>query len=157
MKGLLKWPLIVTAVAVALRVVLEQGGAPDAVANLVSVAFLTVLACPVYFAVSIARSGEPRPYMTHLKAVFLFAVLARAIVLPTYWLARIYGWPQARFYGLAGPDVTPFTGFIAVPLLTAGFWIVASTVVGGAVGAIIIAVMRRRSVGAAYQGVNELK
>jgi len=32
-KEILKWPLIIAAVVVVLRVVVEQGGAPDAVAK----------------------------------------------------------------------------------------------------------------------------
>src|SRR5688572_1399878 len=134
MKGLLKWPLIITAVIVVLRVVLEQAGASEAVNNFVSVAVLTVLICPLYFAIRIGQSGIARPYITHLKTTALYAVLARAMVLPTYWLARIYEWPQPRFSGLAGPDVTPFTGYVAVPFITAAIWIVVSVVVGGALG-----------------------
>jgi hypothetical protein len=68
------------------------------------------------------------------------------MLLPVYWLARIYEWPQPRFDGLYGPDVSPFVGFVVVPLLTAAFWIVASTVVGGGLGSLIIALMRRTPV-----------
>jgi hypothetical protein len=143
MNGILKWPLIITAALVVLRVLLEQGGAPDSLANAVSVAALTVIIFPVYFAFRIGQAGIPRPYITQLKLTALFAVLARGLVLPTYWLARIYEWPQPRFFGLYGPDVTPFTGFVAVPVITAVFWIIISIVVGGVLGAITIAATRR--------------
>lgn len=138
MKGILKWPLIIAAVVVVLRVVVEQSGTPDAIANLLSVVALHFLIVPVYLAIRIGKSEVSRPYATLLKLVALYVVLTRAMVLPTYWLARIYEWPQPRFAGLAGTDVTPFTGYIAVPFLTAAFWIVASIIFGGIVGAIII-------------------
>jgi hypothetical protein len=145
MKGILKWPLIITAILVVLRVVTEQGGVPDSVNDLISVAALTVVIFPLYFALRIAQSGIARPYRTEFKLTALYAALARLMVLPTYWLARIYEWPQPRFAGTWGPDVTPFVGFIAIPVLTGVFWVVASTVVGGALGSIVIAITRKFS------------
>jgi hypothetical protein len=142
-KGILKWPLIIAAVVVILRVVVEQAGAPDTVANLFSVVALHLLIVPVYLAIRIAKSGVARPYVTLLKLVALYVVLTRAMVLPTYWLARIYEWPQPRFFGLYGEGVTPFVGYIAVPVGTAIVWIVASVIFGGIVGAIIIAITAR--------------
>ena len=43
LKGILKWPLIVTAIVVVLRVIVERGGAPAAVSNMLSVAALTTV------------------------------------------------------------------------------------------------------------------
>jgi hypothetical protein len=143
MKGILKWPLIITAVMVVVRVVLEQAGVSDTINNLISVAAMTVIICPLYFAIRIGQSGIAHPYLTHFKLTALYAVLARAMILPTYWLARVFEWPQPRFFGLYGPDVTPFTGWVGLPLLTAAFWIVPSVVVGGALGSIVIAVTRK--------------
>jgi hypothetical protein len=142
-KGILKWPLIIAAVVVVLRVVVEQSGAPDAIANLLSVVALHLLIVPVYLAIRIGTSGVSRPYAMLLRLVTLYVVLTRAMVLPTYWLARIYEWPQQRFAGLAGPNVTFFTGYIAIPFQTAAIWIIASIVFGGIVGAIVIAITRR--------------
>ena len=141
MKELLKWPLIMAAVVVVFRVVTEQGVAPDSINNLISVVALHLVIGPIYFAVRIARSGEPRPYVTLLKTVLLYVVLTRVMVLPTYWLARIYGWPQPRFYGLS--DATPFIGYIGIPFLTGAFWVAASVILGGLVGSIIVAIVRR--------------
>ena len=153
MKGILKWPLIIAAVVVVLRVVVEQAGAPNIVANVLSVVALHFFIGPVYFAIRIAKSGIPHPYTTLFKLVTLYVVLIRAMVLPTYWLARLYEWPQPRFYGLAGPDVTPFTGYIAIPLVTAAFWIFASVIFGGVLGSIIIAITNRvaRPVATSYR------
>src|SRR2546425_4805336 len=114
--GLLKWPLILAAVVVVLRVLVEQSGAPDGVANLLSVVGLHFLIGPVYFAIRIAKSGVSGPYAKLFKLVTLYVVLTRAMVLPTYWLARIYEWPQPRFGGLAGPDA--FTGYFTIPFAT---------------------------------------
>ena len=141
MKGLLKRPLILAAIVVVLRVLVEQSGAPDRVANLLSVVALHFLIVPVYLSIRIAKSGVARPYATLFKLVTLYVVLARAMVLPTYWLARIYEWPQPRFGGLAGPDA--FTGYFTIPFATAAFWIVASVGFGGVLGSIIIAITRR--------------
>jgi hypothetical protein len=140
-RGILKWPLIVAAVVIVLRVIVEQYGAPDSVANLFSVVALHFAIGPIYFAIMLARSGMSRPYGELLKVIGLYVVLTRAMVLPTYWLARIYHWPQQRFGGLA--DATPFTGFITIPFQTAAIWIVLSLVFGGVCGSIIIAIVRQ--------------
>jgi hypothetical protein len=140
-KGILKWPLLLAAVVVVLRVVVEQFGAPDSVANLFSVVALHFAIGPIYFAIMLARSGVPRPYGQLIKVIALYVVLTRAMVLPTYWLARIYHWPQQRFGGLA--DTTPFTGFITIPFQTAAIWIILSLVFGGVAGSIVMAIIRQ--------------
>jgi len=142
-RGILKWPLIVAAAVVVLRVVVEQSGAPNSVSNIISVVALHLVIVPLYFAIRIAKSGLMHPYVTQVKLVALYVVLTRAMVLPTYWLARIYGWSQPRFAGLSGPDVSPLTGYIIVPFATAAVWIIASTVVGTVLGSIVIAVIGR--------------
>ena len=67
------------------------------------------------------------------------------MVIPVYWLGRIYEWPQPRFNGLWGADVSPFMGYITVPFETAAFWIVASLILGGLLGSLLIAVWSRFS------------
>jgi hypothetical protein len=146
LRGILKWPLIIAAAVVVLRVITERAGAPNAVNNALSIAVLHTLLGPLFFAVQIGRSSIQRPFMTLIKLVALYAVITRAMLLPVYWLARIYEWPESRFFGLSGPDVTPLTGFVVIPFLTAAFWIVASIVIGGAIGAIVLAGMRSRAV-----------
>ncbi len=89
----------------------------------------------------IARSGAARPYSTQLKAPALYATLVRAMLLPVYWLAFYFGWPEPRFF--VPPDTGPLGGYIAYPFGTAAFWIVASVIVGGILGALIIALGRR--------------
>jgi len=140
-KQILKWPLIIAAAVVLIRVVLERAGASDTVTNILSVVALHLLIGPVYFAIRVAIGGEPRPYFTLFKLIALYVVLTRIMILPTYWLARIYGWPQGRFGGLAGGS--PFTGFFVIPFATAAFWIVASVIFGSIVGSFIIAITHR--------------
>ena len=142
MKGILKWPLILAAVVVVVRVVVERAGAPVSVSSLLSVAALHTLLVPLYFAIRIGTNGVQRPYWTLIKLVGIYVVLTRAMIIPTYWLARIYGWTEPRFGGLAGSD--PFTGFIGIPFATAAMWIGASLVFGGLIGSIVIFALRSR-------------
>lgn len=146
-KGMLKVPLLIAAALVVLRIVAEQAGAPDVVNNLLSVVVFYVLIAPIYFAVRIANSGDAHPYRTQFKTVALFTALARAMVIPTYWLAYIYHWPQGRFStaqgGVVGPGVTPLLGFVVIPFLAAALWILVSLVVGGGIGSIVINVKRK--------------
>jgi hypothetical protein len=147
MKGVLKWPLIIAAIVVVLRVVFERAGAPEAVNNILSVVVLYVLICPLYFAVRIAKTGVLRPYSTLLKTTALYTALARAMVIPTYWLAYYYQWQQPRFStaqnGNVGPGVTPLFGYVLIPIGAAVVWIIVSLIVGGGLGSIVIATKRK--------------
>ena len=142
LKGILKWPLIVTAIVVVLRVIVERGGAPAAVSNMLSVAALTTLLGPLYFALQIGLARKPRPYSMLIQLIFIYAVCARAMVLPTYWAARMFNWTEPRFAGVDARN--PFVGFIAVPVITAAVWIVASMVIGSAIGFMTLAIVRSR-------------
>src|SRR5215475_12003905 len=141
-KDVLKWPLVVAAIVIVVRVILERAGAPENVTNLFSAVALHLLIVPLYFAIRIGISGMPRPYLMQLKLVTLFVVLTRAMIIPIYWLAHILDWQQQRFGGLA-PGVSPFIAYFAIPFGTAGFWIAASIVVGTALGSVVIALMSR--------------
>jgi hypothetical protein len=78
-----------------------------------------------------------------LQLVLVYAVCVRAMVLPTYWAARVFNWTESRFGGLNTPN--PFVGYLALPLLTAAFWIVASMVSGTVLGFATLAIMRFRT------------
>lgn len=152
----LKWPLAIAAVVVVARVLLEQAGAPSSVTNAFSVVMLYLLVVPIYFAVKLMRSGTPRPYSTLLKQTALYAALARAMVIPTYWLAYIYSWPQPRFAvdqgGVVGGDMTPFRAFVGLPLVAAAAWVIGSVIIGGGIGSLIIFIGRRAGAGRAGAG-----
>lgn len=141
MKGILKWPLIVAAVVVVMRVVVERAGVSDHVSNYFSVVALHLVIAPLYFAIRIATSEVRRPYLTQIKLVVFYVVLTRALILPTYWAARIFGWEQGRFGGLSGS--TPFAGYVTIPFQTAAAWIVISTCVGTVLGFVVIAMLSR--------------
>ena len=142
LKGILKWPLIVTAILVVLRVIVERGGAPAAVSNMLSVAALTTVLGPLYFAVQVGLARKPHPNSMLIQLIFVYAVCARAMVLPTYWAARVFNWTEPRFAGVDAQN--PLVGFIALPAITAAFWIVASMVIGSAIGFIALAMVRSR-------------
>lgn len=136
MKGILKWPCIVAAVVVVLRVIVERAGAPLRISNMLSGDVLITVLGPIYFGLQVGLAGKPRPYGMLLKLVIIYAIWTRAWILPTYWLARIFHWPEPRFAGLDGPSA--LTGFITLPLLTAAMWIVASLVIGGTIGSVVL-------------------
>lgn len=140
-KDVLKWPLVVAAIVIVLRVVVERAGAPEKVSNLFSAVALHLIIAPLYFSIRIGTSGTPRPYLAQLKLVTLFVLLTRAMVIPVYWLAHIMGWQQQRFGGL-GPDASPLTAYVLIPFATAAFWILASIIVGTTVGSVVIAALR---------------
>ena len=89
LKEILKWPLIVAAIVVVLRVIVERAGAPAAVSNMLSVAALTTVLGPLYFALQIALARKPGPYLMLIQLILIYAECARAMVLPTYWAARM--------------------------------------------------------------------
>jgi hypothetical protein len=142
LKEILKWPLIVAAIVVVLRVIVERAGAPAAVSNMLSVAALTTVLGPLYFALQIGLARKPRPYLMLIQLVFIYVVCARAMVLPTYWAARLFNWTESRFAGVDAPN--PLVGFIALPFITAAVWIAVSMVTGSAIGFITLAIVRSR-------------
>jgi hypothetical protein len=149
LKGMLKWPLVIAGIAVVLRVVLEQLQAPALAANLVSVVALYLAIFPVYFALRISRSGIVHPYRQLFKSIALYAALARALVIPTYWLAYIYQWQTPRFLvsqgGVVGPGVGPFRAFVGVPLVAGIAWVIGALIIGGTLGSIVIAIKRPKA------------
>ena len=147
MKGMMKWPLIIAAIFVVVRVILERLGSPEWINNVFSIVILYILIVPLYFSVRIANSGVERPYRTLLKKTALYTVLARSMVIPFYWLAYYYQWSNFRFSvaggGNVGPNVTPLFGYVLIPIGAMVAWIVVSLVLGGGLGSIVIAVKRK--------------
>ena len=146
MRGILKWPLIIAAIVVVTRVVLERSGTSSGISSLLSVVVLYLLICPVYFAIRLGASGVKRPYFSLLKTIAIYAALARAMVIPTYWLAYLYQWPEGRFStnqgGVVGEGVAPLSAYLLIPLGAGLVWIVASVIIGGAVGSFFVAARR---------------
>jgi hypothetical protein len=155
-KPMMKGPLIAAAIVIVARVVLEQAGAPGWLSNLFSVVVLYVLIVPIYFAVRIAKGAADRPYRALLKNTALYATLARCMVIPTYWLAYHFQWTAPRFSaergGNVGPNISPFMGYIGIPLLALAAWVIFSVVIGGGIGSIVIKLMRKKRALAAHAG-----
>src|SRR5207245_907974 len=63
LKEILKWPLIVAAIVVVLRVIVERAGAPAAVSNMLSVAAMTTVLGPLYFALQFGLAAEARRWL----------------------------------------------------------------------------------------------
>lgn len=147
MKGMLKWPLIIAAILVVGRIIIEQAGGPGWLANLFSVVILYVIIAPLFFAFRIANSGIEGPYRTLLKKTALFAALARSMVIPTYWLAYHFQWTAPRFSvaqgGNVGPNISPIVGYVVIPFVAAVVWILFSLLVGGGLGSLVIKIKRR--------------
>lgn len=146
-KSLLKWPLLVAAALIVVRVILEQAGAPESVNNIFGVAWLYFVV-PFFFAIRIAASGDAHPFKTLFKSLLAFSAISRLMVMPTYWLAYALQWPLPRFGlqmgGVVGEGVSPLSGYVLIPLRNAVLWTVAATVVGTILGSLMLLVRRRR-------------
>ncbi|MDA2926003.1 hypothetical protein MYX78_02025 [Acidobacteria bacterium AH-259-G07] len=71
MKSILKWPLIIAALLLVIRVILEQSGAPALLNNIFGVTWLYLL-LPIYFAFQIAEGAPSNPYMRLFQVTLVF-------------------------------------------------------------------------------------
>jgi len=112
----IKWPLILTLVVIAIRILLEEMGAPGTISNIFAVAWLAFL-IPIYFAVGLAASGEAHPYKALLKLIVLYGVGVRLMVAVSYSLAYLFQWSAPRFSGggVIGEGVTALQGLLLNP------------------------------------------
>ncbi len=135
----IKGPLIVTLVVIAIRIVLEEMGAPGTVTNILGVFWLALLFA-IYFAIGLAASVEAHPYKALLKLIVGYGVGARLVVAVSYSLAYVFDWSAPRFGASGGEEVTALQGLLLAPLsnfvLGLIMVIVASLLVGPAVLAI---------------------
>jgi len=139
--------LIIAAVLVVGRIVLEQMGAPEWLNNIFGVAWLYFIT-PFYFTNKIAASGESKPFLALLKKTAIFAAYTRLMVMPTYWLAYMNGWTAPRFStaqgGVVGEGMTPLKAYLLIPVRNALIWIVFATLLSALLGGIYLAVLKRR-------------
>jgi hypothetical protein len=142
-----KWPLLVAAVIVIVRVVSEQVGAPESVNFIFGVVWLYFIV-PFTFVSAILKSGAGRPYVELFKNLLVFSVLTRLMVVPTYWLAYAFQWPALRFRldagGVVGEGVTPLFGYLIYPALNGLSWVIFAVLVGMLLGGITLYVRRRK-------------
>ncbi len=112
----IKWPLILTLMVMVVRILLEEMGAPGALSNIFSVAWLAFL-IPIYFAVGMAAGGEAHPYKALVKLIVLYGVGVRLMVAVSYSLAYVFAWSAPRFSGggVIGEEVTALQGLLLTP------------------------------------------
>lgn len=137
----LKWPLIVAAILVVLRIVLEKLGAPESINNLLGVAWLHILV-PFYLAYQIQASESARPYRALFKDLFLYTLYTRLMVLVTYWMAYLWQWQSPRFLldreGNVGEGIGPLQGYLVIPVRNLVVWVVMAMVIGMVLGSILL-------------------
>jgi hypothetical protein len=145
---IMKTGVIVAAVVVVLRIILEQVGAPGKLNMVFGVAWLYFL-LPICFALRIASRKEGSPYKGLLKDVLLFGVYTRLMVMITYMIAYFLRWNAPRFTvgqgGNVGENVSLLKGVLIIPVTNAAIWVVFATVVGMIIGGITLAIARKSS------------
>ena len=146
--SLMKAGVLAAACIIVVRIILEQLGAPESVNNIFGVAWL-YLVFAVLFALRLAASGEPGPFKALLKALVLFGVYTRLMVMVTYMIAYQLKWQAPRFGmqmgGNVGPDVGLLQGLLVIPVRNALIWIVMATVVGMIIGGGVLFAKRKAS------------
>lgn len=145
--NLIKMPLVLAAVVILMRILLEQLDAPEWFNNVFGVAWLHILV-PIWFGLQIAESGSAQPFKDLFKTTGLYAIFVRLMVWPTYALAYVLGWQAPRFSvargGVVGGDISTFEGIVLIPLRNLAFWVIAATIIGMITGGIALAVKKKR-------------
>ena len=147
-KSLIKVPLIIAAIIIVARIILEQAGAPPWLNQVFGVTWL-YLFIPFYFAVKIAKSREAKHFITLVKTLAVFVLLSRILVALTYMAAFAFSWSAPRFLvengGVVGEGVMPVEGYLLIPFQNLVLTTLATTVIGTILGGIVLAVMRKRA------------
>ena len=150
MMTLLKWPLIVAAMIVVIRVILEESGAPPFLSNVLGVSWLYLL-MPVYFALRVAMDTPPRPYIRLFQLSALFVFFSRLMIMVTYSLAYVFNWSARRFSveggGVVGEGISALEGVVLIPVQSLAIGAVFGFIPALVIGSIVLAI-RRRSAGA---------
>jgi len=145
-RKLLRNGLIIAAIVIVVRIVLEQIGAPEPVNMVFGVAWLYLI-MPVLFGWSIASTHTAGRYKALFKDVFLFALYTRLMVAVTYMLAYLFRWSAPRFAesngGPVGENISLLRGILLIPVLNAVTWIITATIVGMILGSIVLLLKRR--------------
>jgi hypothetical protein len=144
---IMKAGLIVAALIIVIRILLEQAGAPYLVSSISGVVWLYFI-MPVLFALAIRNRAAEKPYGRLLKDVVLFAVCTRVMVAITYVAAHYLNWTAARFSatqgGTVGPGIQSWQGLLFIAARNAFIWIVMATIIGMIVGSITLLLKGRK-------------
>ena len=139
--------VVIAAIIIVARIVLEQIGASQMINNIFGVAWLYFI-LPVLFALAIRAKEYASPYKTLLKDVVLFAVYTRVMVMVTYMAAYFLRWNAPRFAlsmgGNVGDNVSLLSGLLFIPVRNALIWVVAATIVGMIIGSVTLLLNRKK-------------
>lgn len=151
-RKLMQVGVVLAALIIVVRIVLEQAGAPQTVNNILGVAWLYFL-FPVLFAAAIRARQYDSPYKVLLKDVVLFAVYTRLMVMVTYMLAYFLKWKAPRFAatmgGNVGGNVSLWTGLLFIPVRNVLIWVVFAAIVGMIIGSVTLLLNRKKPAAAA--------
>jgi len=143
---IMRWGTIIAAMIIAVRIVLEQAGAPETINNIFGVAWLYLI-LPVLFALGIRAREYASPYKILLKDILLFAVYTRGMVMFTYMLAYIFKWSAPRFAldrgGNVSDNVGAWTGLLLIPIRNALIWIGMAVIAGMIIGSVALLLKRK--------------
>ena len=144
----MKTGVIVAAVIIVVRIILEQQGSPEFINNIFGVAWLYLI-LPILFALRILARGNTGPFKALLRDVFLFALYTRLMVMFTYMLAYFLKWKAPRFStsmgGNVGDDVSLMMGVLVFPARNAVIWVLFAVAIGMILGGIILWLKRKPS------------
>jgi hypothetical protein len=139
--SILKYGLLIAAIIIVVRIVLELLGAPSRVNAVFGVAWLYLL-LPIVFAFVITRTGASSPFKLLFINLLMFAIYTRIMVWITYMLAYSFRWQAPRFSmaqgGNVGEGVSVLKGILLIPTRNALIWVVFAEIVGMIIGGIII-------------------
>ena len=141
----IKVPLILTLVVIVVRILLEEMGAPGAISNIFSVAWLAFL-IPIYFAVGMAASDEAHPYKALIKLIVFYGVGVRLMVAVSYSLAYAFAsgvLPASAEGVLSGEEVTALQGFLLMPAFNMVPGLIMAIGSGLLVGPAVLAIRRK--------------
>ncbi len=143
---LIRMPILIALAVTLVRATVEAFGAPTAVSMIFGVAWLHML-FPVYFAIKILELGFEKPFFTLIKTTVMWAVPVRVAVAITYVLGYVYQIDSLRFQteslGPVGEGVTPLQGYLLLPMLNFGSWMVIAVVLATITGGITLRVKQR--------------
>ena len=135
-------PLILAALILVVRILLEENGVGSGVTFILGVNWLYFLV-PIYFALKIR--GD-HPFKDLFKQVLIYGVLTRLMIMVCYILAYQFNWGATRFSVAGGGGVgadTAFDGMVQAPLTGLAIGVVFALVIGMIIGSITLAIRRR--------------
>jgi hypothetical protein len=137
----MKYGLLIAAIIIVVRVILELLGAAPYVNNIFGVTWMYLI-MPIIFAFVITGAGVASPFRVLFMNLLLFAIYTRIMVWITYMFAYSFRWQAPRFSlaqgGNVGDNVSVLNGMLLIPLRNAVIWVVSAVIAGMIIGSITI-------------------